>query len=163
MSDSQYAKAGRIMFLAVWLIFFGLMFLFFYYYNKTDQGNYQISAGKVTITPDKYGHYYIDGYINNSPVKFMLDTGATWVAVPANVATQINLKGHYPVTVKTAAGEVTGSLTRLDTLAFADFKFQNIKAVIVPADDENIVLLGMNILSKFDLSQKGKQLILRNE
>ncbi|KTC77037.1 aspartyl protease [Legionella brunensis] len=151
------------MFLVVWLIFFGMLFLFFYYYNNADQGKYQINAGTIAITPDRQGHYYIDGFINDHPVKFLLDTGATLVAVPEHLAKKMNLKGRYAVTIKTASGEVTGALTRLERLSFADFKLQNIKAVIVPGDDDEIVLLGMNVLAQFDLSQKGKRLILKKE
>ncbi|WED42341.1 retropepsin-like aspartic protease family protein [Legionella cardiaca] len=161
MSDNHYTKAGRFMFLAVWLIFFGLLFWFFHYYQNAEQGQYQVNAGTVSVTPDPQGHYYVDGYINDHPVKFLLDTGATLVAIPENLAKKMNLRGRYAVTIKTAGGEVTGSLTRLENLSFADFKFQNIKAVIVPTDNDNVVLLGMNVLAQFDLSQKGKRLILK--
>ncbi|KTD08571.1 aspartyl protease family protein [Legionella jamestowniensis DSM 19215] len=150
------------MFLIVWLIFFILLFVFFYSYDNAGQGHYQINPGMITITPDRQGHYYLDGAINGHPVKLMLDTGATLVAIPENLAKKMKLVGRYDVTIKTAGGEVTGSLTRLDTLAFADFTLQNVKAVIIPGD-ESIVLLGMNVLGKFNLSQQGKRLIVKKE
>ncbi|SNV47636.1 Aspartyl protease [Legionella lansingensis] len=149
------------MFLVVWLIFFGLLFLFFYSYQGAEQSEYQIASGGITISPDKQGHYYLDGYINHQPVRFLIDTGATLIAVPQNLATSMNLRGRYPITIKTANGEVTGFLTRLEEISFADFKLHNVKAVIVPADDEELVLLGMNVLSQFHLSQEGKRLILK--
>ncbi|CEK09789.1 Aspartyl protease [Legionella hackeliae] len=150
------------MFLIVWLIFFALMFVFFYSYDYVGQSKYQINPGMVTITPDKQGHYYLDGTINDYPVKFMLDTGATLVAIPESLAKKMKLQGRYSVTIQTAGGDITGSLTRINTLSFADFVLKDVKAVIIPGDDD-LVLLGMNVLGKFDLSQKGKRLILRKD
>nr|WP_133133691.1 retropepsin-like aspartic protease [Legionella sp. PL877] len=151
------------MFIVAWLIFFGLLFWFFHYYTSAEEGTYEVNHGTVTITPDGRGHYYIDGTINNYPVKFMLDTGATLVAVPQGVAEKMRLRGRYSVTMETASGKVTGSLARAEELSFAGFTLRNVKVVIVPGADERLILLGMNVLSQFELSQKDKRLILRKE
>jgi aspartyl protease family protein len=158
---NEYSKAARLMFLLGWLIFFVLTAFLFHFYQHRGQGEYEIKPGMVSISPDHHGHYYLDGHINGYPVKFLLDTGATLVAIPKNLAEKLNLRGHYPVTIKTANGEVTGYLTRLEELAFADFKLRNVKAIIGPADRDDLVLLGMNVLSKFNLSQQDRRLILK--
>ncbi|KTD32992.1 aspartyl protease [Legionella nautarum] len=160
MSDKQYAQTGRFMFIIAWLIFFVLLFIFFRYYNQEEKGSYQVEHGTVTITPDAQGHYRIDGYINDSPVKFIVDTGASLVAIPQTLATELNLQGRYQVNLQTAGGEVTGSLTRLQQLTFAGFTFSNVKAVIVPSEGD-LVLLGMNVLSQFNLSQQDKRLVIK--
>lgn len=161
MNDEQYQKTGRSMFIIAWVVLFILLFLFFRYYNGKEQGSYQINQGVVTITPDQDGHYFIDGHINGQPIKFLVDTGASLVAIPQPLASRLGLEGRYPVTLKTANGEVTGSLTRLKQLSFADFNLQNIKAVIIPNSPDETVLLGMNVLAKFNLSQENKQLIIK--
>ncbi len=67
MSDKQYAQAGRFMFIVAWILFFGLMFLFFHYYTDSERGSYQINHGTVTITPDKQGHY---GMVPDTPERY---------------------------------------------------------------------------------------------
>ncbi|MDP1601917.1 MAG: retropepsin-like aspartic protease [Legionella sp.] len=149
------------MFIVAWLLFFGLMFVFFLYYGQERQENFQVHRGVLTIKADKRGHYQLTGYINDKPVKFMLDTGATFVAIPEELAQELNIEGRYPITMQTANGEVTGQLTRLEKLAFADFILYNIKAVIIPGNLDNTVLMGMNVLSQFNLSQQDGQLVIK--
>lgn len=161
MSDKQYAQTGRSMLILAWLILFILLFLFFRFYSQDEQGSYQIKPGLVTIAADGQGHYRIDGSINRQPVKFLIDTGATLVAIPDGLALKLNLKRRYAVTITTANGEVTGSLTRVAKLRFGNFTLYNVKAIIVPANEDNIVLLGMNVLSQFKLSQEAKRLIIK--
>ncbi len=150
------------MFIIAWLIVFVLMFLFFKYYTS-EKSSYQINQGVVTIKPDDRGHYFIKGSINNYPVEFLIDTGASLVAVPEKLATQLKLQGRYMVTLKTASGEVTGSLTRINQLTFANFNLNDVRAVIVPGASEDTILLGMNVLSKFNLSQQNKQLVIKKD
>ncbi|ARG96726.1 retropepsin-like aspartic protease family protein [Legionella micdadei] len=161
MNNKQHAQTGRLMFIIAWLIFFMLLFTFFYYYNQNEQGSYRIEHGTVTITPDAEGHYRIDGSIDDYPVRFMIDTGASLVAIPQELATQLGLQGRYAINLQTAGGEVTGYLTRLKKLSFAGFTLNNIKAVIIAGGEDNEVLLGMNVLSQFNLSQQDKRLIIK--
>ncbi len=149
------------MFIIAWLIFFILLFLFFRYYTAEDKGSYQVKQGVVTIKADENGHYHINGFINDHPVKFLVDTGASLIAIPQKLARQLNLSGRYNVTLETANGSVTGSLTRLKKLSFAAFVLNDVKAVIIPGSDDELVLLGMNVLSKFNLSQKNKELVIQ--
>ncbi len=150
------------MFIIAWLIVFVLMFWFFNYYTG-DQGSYEVNQGVVKIKPDNSGHYFIKGKINNYPVEFLIDTGASLVAVPEKLASQLKLQGRYTVTLKTASGEVTGSLTRVKQLSFADFNLVDVRAVIIPGSKDDTILLGMNVLAKFNLSQQNKQLIIKKE
>ncbi|WP_028388277.1 retropepsin-like aspartic protease family protein [Legionella fairfieldensis] len=161
MSNEQSFQIGRLMFVIAWLIFFILLFLFFYYYNQNEKASYHVQHGTVTIRADKQGHYRLEGYVNDYPVEFMIDTGATLVAIPQKLATQMNLEGRYTISMGTANGVVTGSLTRLKQLGFAGFTLHNIKAVIIPGSEDNVVLLGMNVLSQFNLSQQDKRLIIK--
>ncbi|KTD24494.1 MULTISPECIES: TIGR02281 family clan AA aspartic protease [Legionella] len=161
MNNKQYAQTGRLMFIIAWLMLFVLLFVFFYSYNESEQGSYQVEHGTITITPDAEGHYRIDGYINDYPVKFLVDTGASLVAISQNLAAQLGLQGRYVIRLQTAGGEVTGSLTRLQKLSFGRFTLNNIKAVIIAGGKEDEVLLGMNVLSQFNLSQQDKRLMIK--
>ncbi|CAM2971161.1 TIGR02281 family clan AA aspartic protease [Legionella worsleiensis] len=149
------------MFLLAWIILFAGLFLFFYYYDKSDSTVYAANHSEYILSADKNGHYRIQGRINEFPVEFLVDTGATYVAIPENVANRLNIKGRYPLTISTANGQITGSLTRLQKLSFGSFELNDIKAVIIPGDDKDTVLLGMNVLSQFNIAQEENRLVLR--
>lgn len=162
MSDDQYARAGRVMFLLAWIILFIGLFLFFYYYEKNDSKIYVVNHSELILSADKAGHYRIKGRINDYSVEFLVDTGATFVAIPQNIAEKLHISGRYPVTISTANGEVTGSLTRVQQLSFGEFTLNDVKAVIIPVDDDT-VLLGMNVLSKFNMIQQDERLIFKRQ
>ena len=163
MTELQTARTGKIMFVIAWVFGFALLILFFHNFGKKDAGGYVYSArhGTLTIDADDKGHYWVDGLINQKPVRFMVDTGATYMAIPLPLATQLGLKGSYPVRLNTAGGEVEGELTRVRQMRFSGFSFNNVKAVIMPDVRTNVVLLGMNILSEFSITQKNSQLIIK--
>ncbi|KTD83039.1 retropepsin-like aspartic protease family protein [Legionella waltersii] len=161
MNDDQYARTGRVMFLIAWIIFFIGLFLFFYYYDKAESKVYLSSSSELAISADKDGHYHIKGSINEYPVEFLVDTGASLVAIPEELASKIHISGRYPITLETANGEVTGNLTRLEKLTFGEFKLEDVKAVIIPGGEDDTVLLGMNVLSRFHIVQQDKRLIIK--
>lgn len=161
MSDEQYARTGRVMFIIVWVIIFGGLLLFFSYHEKSESTVYLATANEYILSADKDGHYRIKGKINQYEVDFIVDTGATSVAIPQSIADTLHIVGRYPITLSTANGEVTGSLTRIQQLSFGSFTFENVKAVIMPGNDDNEVLLGMNVLSQFNIIQQDERLILK--
>ncbi len=156
------SKAARFMLFAAWGVFFAVLITFFYYYEKAqEESPVVMHAGEVIISANRQGHYTLDGSINDVSVKMILDTGATLIAVPDSVAKKAGLEGLYPIVMHTANGNVTGQLTRIKTLKFAKFTLENVKAVIMPAGNDNQVLLGMNALSQFSMEQSGGKLTLR--
>lgn len=161
MSDEQYIKTGRTMFILAWIIVFCVMFVFFYFNQKSESTVYVMNRSELALTADKEGHYRIKGRINNHPVEFLVDTGATYVAISQTLADTLHVTGNYPISLSTANGNVTGSLTRLESLSFGEFNLKDVKAVIVPNNKQDDVLLGMNVLSKFTIVQKDNVLILK--
>lgn len=157
-ADNVSTKSGRFMFAVAWLLFFALILLFFHYFQKRET-KYQIKAGNLIITADKEGHYFVDGAINEHPVKFLVDTGATLVAIPKSVADSINLKGRYTVSINVAGGQIEGTLTRINKLSFGNFTLYDVKGVIFSDKaQDSIVLLGINVLAQFSLSQQAGKL-----
>lgn len=149
------------MFLFAWLTVFGLLFVFFYFQQQgTMTRAEEMKHGKLILTADRQGHYRVKGRINQISVDFLVDTGATMVAISKSLADKMNLVGRYPISMNTAAGTVEGYLTRIDSLSFGDFQFTNVKAVIMQQNSSDVVLLGMNVLSEFKIYQDNNQLIL---
>ena len=161
MSDEQYARTGRFMFIVVWIIIF--IGLFFFFNHQGNQSSQVLISNQheFVVTADNQGNYFVKGKINNYPVNFLIDTGATTLAIPQNVADKLHLVGGYPVVLYTANCEVNGSLTRIEQLSFGAFTLQNVKAVIIPKNNDETVLLGMNVLRHFNVNQNKEQLILK--
>lgn len=158
------ATAGKVMFIIAWVFAFGLLIIFFSTFGThKGEAHYSASRQTLTLTPDSQGHYWIEGQLNEVDVRFMVDTGATYVAIPKNLAANMGLRGRYPITINTAAGAVSGELARVQKIRFGNFLFTNIKVVIMPEVQSNTVLLGMNVLSQFSITQKDNQLIIKRE
>lgn len=114
----------------------------------------------IVITADRRGHYLGSGLINGLPMSFMIDTGATWVAVPKELAERAGLRAGVKVKVYTAAGETVGYQTTVDSLQLGALTFRNARAVI--QDELDIVLVGMSVLKHFKVTQnQGKLSIER--
>ncbi|WP_262337388.1 TIGR02281 family clan AA aspartic protease [Legionella genomosp. 1] len=161
MDNNQYAQTGRRMFIITWILLFGLLFIFFYYHGQSDKGRVESHPGKVIIKADAQGHYRIDGAIDGQPVHFIIDTGATLLAIPEKVARELNLNGRYPIRMQTAKGTVEGSLTRVNKLSFGNFTLYDVKAVIILGAEDDMLLMGMNVLSHFSLTQTNKTLVIK--
>ncbi len=89
--------------------------------------------------------------INQQKMEFMIDTGATLVAVPSKLAKQVGLQFGVPVISNTAAGRVRAYQTTIPTLQLGSITLKNTHAVILEKLDQ--VLIGMTVLKKFKVTQ----------
>jgi len=103
----------------------------------------------------------VDGAINGQVVHFMLDTGATDVAIPEALAHELSLERGSPVLLSTANGRTEGYRTRLTSLQLGDIRLQNVRAIVVPGLDGATVLLGMSALQQLEFTQRGGTMLLR--
>ncbi|MFD1260237.1 retropepsin-like aspartic protease family protein [Entomomonas asaccharolytica] len=159
--------AGKTMMIIAWLVGMLLAVKFFASWeegkmnpNKNPQSTYTSNYIEVVLDSGRGGHYMATGRINGQTVTFMLDTGATQVAVSESLANRLNLKKQMPVDLSTANGMVRGWTTMLDTVALGGIEIQNVRATIVPNMDDE-VLLGMSFLRQLEFTQRNNQLILR--
>ncbi len=116
---------------------------------------------EVVLQRNRSGHYVASGLINGKSVTFLLDTGATDVAVSDELATALGLRRGAYVTSQTANGVVTARQTMLSEVSIGDIRIQNVRATILSGMDDDEVLLGMSFLKQIELVQRGKQLLLR--
>lgn len=116
---------------------------------------------EVTLQRNNLGHYITNGQINGSEVVFMLDTGATGVAVPAHIAREVGLKKGRAIEIHTANGRATGYMSNLDRIGIDGIQMENVRAVINPNDSSDMILLGMTFLKEIEFTQRGDELILR--
>jgi len=117
---------------------------------------------EVILLRNHSGHYVATGAVNGSAVSFLLDTGATDVAVDEEQAAQLELKKGAPVMITTANGRVQGWRTLLRKVELGSIKLSAVPATIVP-DLNGEALLGMSFLKRLTMIQRGRELILRQE
>jgi len=147
----------------------GVLWLFFEnVQNNRANPNRHLSvtpggAEELVLKRNPAGHYLVPGIINGQSVTFMLDTGATQVALPARLGVQLGLRAIGPaVQVVTANGNVTARMTVINELAFGPFVVRQVHATLNPGmDNDDIILLGMNVLKQLEFTQRGDTLILR--
>lgn len=129
--------------------------------QRPDSVETNAGIREVTLMQNRQGHYVANGLINNLPVTFLLDTGATDVAIPAGIAQQAGLSPGAESRASTANGTVRVYATRIDRLALGNIELQDIVASITPSMDGDVILLGMSALRQIEFTQQGQQLTLR--
>ena len=123
---------------AAWLIFLAILFgLFDYLVSQHNNPNPNIltpvngAQKEIILKRNRYGHYVTNGSINNHDVIFLLDTGATEVAIPERLADKIGLRKGREFVVKTANGNVRAYRTHLDSVAIGDIYRYDLNATIL--------------------------------
>jgi len=165
----EQKKLGTTMIVLMWIIIFALLAFFF-----SDQLNKQKNPNQSPTTIEssdgikslilqrnRQGHYVSNGRINNIPVVFMLDTGATDVSIPEKIAQKLNLKKGRSAIYQTANGPVKVSMTRLQHISLGEISLNNVRATINPGFHSNEILLGMSFLKHLEFSQRGNKLTLK--
>ncbi len=170
MNDESHStnKMGRKMGFIAWGFLLFILYLFFadrieqqFNPNQNPQSRSESEYREVILKQNRGGHYVVSGTINNYPVVFMLDTGATGVSIPESVANQIGLQKGAQYSTYTANGIGTGFQTTVKTLAFGSIEVGPMRAGINPNMAGNEVLLGMSVLKDLEFTQKQDTLILR--
>ena len=166
-NDSS-SKIGQGMIYIAWLLFLALLTFGFNNYleqqnnpNQLVTTNFDENIAEVRLKQNRYGHYIANGQINYSPVTFMLDTGATLISIPETIADRLKLKKGFPIQSRTANGNITVYSTRLESVSIGAIELHNIRATINPYMHGHEILLGMSFMKHLEMTQKGKQLILK--
>ncbi|KXO06328.1 MULTISPECIES: retropepsin-like aspartic protease family protein [Marinobacter] len=134
--------------------------------NNPNQQLVSQTRGSVTeieLQANRQGHYLANGTINNQRVTFILDTGATTVAVSESLAQKAGLRKGQSGRAHTAAGTVNVWSTTIQELRLGDMTFYNVPGTINPAMDPDMVLLGMSVLGQLNFSQQSGVLTLSQD
>lgn len=97
------------------------------------------------------GHYEVSAHINGRPVRSLIDTGASTVALPLEVARQAGIAPRatdYTMRVNTANGVVMGAPVRLRELRLGSIRLTNVEALVLPQGALAIPLIGMSALNR---------------
>lgn len=167
--DDTPSTIGRVMWFAAWVAGLALLALLFGdLLERRDNPNPdpvaevgQAGVAQVVLRRNRAGHYVAGGRINGRPVVFMLDTGATDVALPIDLARRLDLPLRRGGLSTTANGTVQTWRTRLDSVDLGGLVMRDVRASVLPNMPGGEVLLGMSYLKHLELIQRGDTLTLR--
>lgn len=161
------SRIGSIMLFAAWIVGLALLVLLFYRFIQHEQHpNRELRVAhdgeriEVTLERNRIGHYLAPGEINGHAVTFLVDTGASAVALPLKLAQELELPLRAGSTSRTANGVVRTWTTRLDTVNVGGLVATNVHAVVMPNMPGDEALLGMTYLRRVELTQRDGYLTL---
>lgn len=119
-------------------------------------------AGKVVLKADARGHFHANGWINGGTVRFLVDTGATSIALSAAEARRlgINYLQGTRAQARTANGIVNGYGVKLATVRIGDITLHNVDAYVLEGGVMADALLGMSFLNRTLMNRDGDTLTL---
>ena len=166
--QSPGQRIGRVFMVLAWCAALFLATRFFGHWEARQQNpNVVVSSEQgegfieVKLVSNVQGHFVASGLINGQPVDFMLDTGATDVSIPADLARRLKLEEGFGVTLSTANGLSQGYRTRIERLQLGDIVLRDVRALVAPGLHGDQVLLGMSALNKLEFTQRGGTMLLR--
>lgn len=120
------------------------------------------AGSSVTLTADSRGHYQTLGQVNGGTVQFLVDTGATSIALSSSEARRlgINYLGGERGYTQTANGRALAYKVKLDTVKVGDITLHAVEAVVLEGDGLKIALLGMSFLNRTEMKRDGQALTL---
>ncbi len=166
MTDSRNTPDSQLGRRMLWFAALGLLGGLYLLFSALENGGGTVisvdssGAAMVVLEQDRNGHYEAEGTINGQPVVFLVDTGATDVALPESLARALGLDFGPRVQVMTAAGPSTAWMTRLDEVVVGGIHRNNVRASIT-SGEFNGILLGMSFLKHYNLQQQDGKLVIK--
>jgi aspartyl protease family protein len=115
----------------------------------------------ATLSAGAGGHFMAEGQVNGGALRFVVDTGATAVAIPAADATRlrIDFRSGRQIATQTANGPAPGWLINLASVRVGDIEIQNVEAIVIE-QGLPVALLGNSFLNRTDMRREGQVMTL---
>lgn len=119
------------------------------------------SGKRIVLTADTRGHFVNTGFINGKPMKYMVDTGASVVAIGKPDAERMGIKvdDKLKVVMGTANGVAEGWRVRFKSVRLGDVELLDVEGVVMPTGMP-FVLLGNSFLTQFQMTRNNDQMVL---
>lgn len=132
--------------------------------TKAEQQQSGGFSGEVHLKGDGQGHFVFEGAVNDRPITFMADTGATIVALTYEDARHVGLSPHslnFSARVETANGIARVAPIMLDRVRAGDITVRDVRAAVADKGALTTNLLGMTFLGRLKSFQvRGDELVL---
>lgn len=144
-----------------WVVVLGLLYVGMEHYLQPPAATVT-GSGSLQLQRHRDGHFYADGHINGQPVRFMVDTGATYITITDALADRAGLHGGEATQFATANGSRTGRLVRAQSVAVGPLQVRSLTVGVgYSGNNAEDALLGQNFLRQFDVSMRGDVLELQ--
>ena len=111
-----------------------------------------VSSGRsLMLDADRQGHFRAEARIDGRSIDFMVDTGASLVALRESDAARVGIRPlpvDYTATVSTANGKIKGAPTRLERVELGGITVYDVPALVLPDEALDVNLLGVAFLSR---------------
>ncbi|MBV2235856.1 MAG: retroviral-like aspartic protease family protein [Sterolibacterium sp.] len=144
----------------VWCALLGAAYLVLGDQLRPKVAQVEAGAHEVRIPRSRDGHFYVAGRIGGHPVNFMVDTGASSVAVNPATARQLALPRGQSVRVQTAGGETLAEEVAGQQVAIGGIVVPDVRVLVLPQMTTD-ALLGQNVLRYLEVQQTARQMQLR--
>lgn len=122
-----------------------------------------VSGQGVTLIRSPDGHFYAEAQVNGTPIQFLIDTGASGVALSADDARRAGLSfssGEFSSVGSGASGEVRGKLITLDRVTLGGKSVDNVSGAILEGSEMS--LLGQSFLTRMgSIEITGDRMVIR--
>ena len=140
-------------FATIWLLLGAIVFVGYQWRrHEAMKTNFTVAGGTVEIRRGDDGHYHWPGTLNGVSVDFLVDTGASGVAIPGALAERLRLTSEGSVRSSTAGGTVTGRIVRADLVLEGGVRAERLRMVALPNLESP--LLGMDVLGRLQWQQR---------
>ena len=123
-------------------------------------------SSRLSIAKGIGGHYWVAGSIDGHPVQFLVDTGATSVALNDGQARRLGIDYRVvgrPLQVSTASGTVRGWRVNLNSVKLGALEVLGVEAVVLEGGAPTEALLGMSFLSRVGWKVEQDVLVLESK
>jgi aspartyl protease family protein len=117
----------------------------------------------ISVSPGESGHFWVDGRVDGRRLSFMVDTGASAVALREGDAARLGIhpaKREYTARISTANGVIMGAPILLDRVEVGDIIVRNVAAMVLPDEALAENLLGMSFLGRVHWQYQSGRLVL---
>ncbi len=163
-TDPEFAaglKWGPLAIVAFWMVVMGVLYALMTQYLKPKPVTIT-ATGDLVIPKARDGHFYAAGTVNGRAVVFMVDTGASLVAVSEAFARSAGVSEGVSTTFHTANGALPGRIVQDVPVTLGPIQVSGVRVGVgLVGGAEDQALLGQSFLSKFDITMSKEQMVLR--
>ncbi len=119
-------------------------------------------GSKVNLTADQRGQFVAQGEVNGTATRFLVDTGASLVALPRSIAERAGVRlGDAPtIILNTANGRAKAFKVLLNSVTVGDLRASLVEAIVLEDRQLTVPLLGMSFLNRVNMNRDGDMLTL---